>query len=250
MALFRRGKKAYYIPAEKKDVFDVTGAGDTVVSLLGLGIASGIEMEKAMHIANIAAGIVVGKIGTATVTVQEIVDDMLEHRVYQSSKIISLESLLRLLAEKRKDDITVVFTNGCFDILHVGHTSFLQEARRLGDLLIVGLNNDESVERLKGPHRPVIPLKERAAILSSLAGVDYVIAFEEDTPIRLIEAIKPDILVKGDDYKKEEVVGREVVESYGGRVELVKLVRGVSTTSIIKRIIKTADAVPEKDDAP
>jgi D-beta-D-heptose 7-phosphate kinase/D-beta-D-heptose 1-phosphate adenosyltransferase len=241
MALFQKGRRVYHIPAEKKEVFDVTGAGDTVISLMGLCVASGIDMGKAIDIANIAAGIVVGKTGTATVTIQEIIDEVLEHKGYSSSRIMELKPLARLVEEKKRNGKTVVFTNGCFDILHAGHTSFLQQARKLGDLLIVGLNSDASVRRLKGPHRPVVPMAERASILSSIAGVDYVVGFEEDTPIRLIRTIRPDILVKGDDYTREQVVGLEEVESYGGRVELIRLVDGVSTSSIIERIAKTVN---------
>jgi len=241
MALFQKGKKTVHIPAEKKEVYDVTGAGDTVISLIGLGIASGLDLVKSIEVANIAASIVVSKIGTATVTRQEIIDDVLQHTLYSSNKIVELEPLVKLVEDRRKNGRTIVFTNGCFDIIHVGHTSFLQKARQLGDLLIVGLNSDASVRRLKGTHRPIIPVKERATNLASLAGVDYITVFEEDTPVNLIEAVKPDILVKGDDYKKGEVVGRDIVESYGGRVELIKLVRGVSTTSIIERIVKSAN---------
>jgi D-beta-D-heptose 7-phosphate kinase/D-beta-D-heptose 1-phosphate adenosyltransferase len=241
MALFRKGKKSVHVQARKKEVFDVTGAGDTVISLIGLGIASGLDLMESIEIANIAAGIVVGKIGTAVVTRHEIVDELLQHTVYASNKIVELDTLVKLVSDRRKRGKTVVFTNGCFDILHIGHTSFLQQAKQHGDLLIVGLNSDDSVRRLKGPHRPIIPMKERAAILSSLAGVDYVTVFTEDTPVRLIRALKPDVLVKGDDYKLEEVVGKDIVESYGGRVELIKLVRGVSTSSIIERIVKTAN---------
>ena len=240
MALFQRAKKTVKIPAMKKEVFDVTGAGDTVISLIGLGVASGLDLRAAIEIANIAAGIAVGKIGTATVTLQEIIDDVLSHTLYAGNKVLDLKALLRLVEERKKKGNTIVFTNGCFDILHMGHTSFLQQARQLGDLLIVGLNSDDSVRRLKGPHRPVVPMRERAAILSSLAGVDYITIFDEDTPMNLIATLKPDILVKGDDYTKEEVVGKEIVESYGGRVELIKLLKGVSTTSIIERIVQTA----------
>lgn len=246
MVLFQKGKKAIQIPAMKKEVYDVTGAGDTVISLLGLGVASGLTLREAIEIANIAAGIVVGKIGTAAVTLQEIIDDVLQHTIYSSNKVLDPAPLAKLVGDRKKSGNTIVFTNGCFDILHMGHTSFLQQARQLGDFLIVGLNSDDSVRRLKGPHRPVVPLRERAAILSSLAGVDYITSFEEDTPLNLINTLKPDILVKGDDYKKNEVVGREIVESYGGRVELIKLVKGVSTTSIIERIVQSAKTKGKK----
>ena len=160
--------------------------------------------------------------------------------------MLDLKALSKLVEDRKAAGNTIVFTNGCFDILHMGHTSFLQQARQLGDLLIVGLNSDDSVRRLKGPHRPVVPMRERAAILSSLAGVDYITIFDEDTPLKLIDSLKPDILVKGDDYTKDEVVGREIVESYGGKVELIKLVKGVSTTSIIERIVQNSKAKGKK----
>jgi len=246
MTLFQKGKKSIYISATKKEVYDVTGAGDTVISLLGLGMASGLKLPKSIEIANIAAGIVVGKIGTATVTLQEIIDFVLQHTMYSSNRIMELKTLINLIDDRRQNGRIIAFTNGCFDILHVGHTSFLKKARQFGDLLIVGLNSDDSVRRLKGPHRPVIPMKERAAILSSLASVDYITVFEEDTPIRLIQALKPDILVKGGDYKKEEVVGGDIVESYGGKIELVPLIKGVSTTTIIERIAKSTNGKLER----
>jgi D-beta-D-heptose 7-phosphate kinase/D-beta-D-heptose 1-phosphate adenosyltransferase len=246
MAFFQKGKKTVHVPAVKKEVYDVTGAGDTVISLLGLGYASGLDPVKSIEIANAAAGIVVSKIGTATATRQEIIDDFMRHRMYSSDKVVERPRLAKLTEQMRKNGKTVVFTNGCFDILHVGHTSFLRQAGQLGDVLIVGLNSDDSVRRLKGLHRPIVPMKERAAILSSLAGVDYINIFEEDTPLKLIEAVRPDILVKGDDYKKEEVVGHEFVESYGGRVELIPLLRGVSTSSIIERIVRSSDRERER----
>jgi D-beta-D-heptose 7-phosphate kinase/D-beta-D-heptose 1-phosphate adenosyltransferase len=241
MALFQKGRKVIQISAVRKEVYDVTGAGDTVISLLGLGMASGLDLRDSIEIANIAAGIVVSKIGTATVTQQEIIDHVLQHTAYSGNKVLDRASLTNLVEDRKKSGNTIVFTNGCFDILHMGHTSFLQQARQLGDLLIVGLNSDDSVRRLKGSHRPVVPMRERAAILSSLAGVDYITVFDEDTPLNLIRTLKPHILVKGDDYGKDEVVGREIVESYGGRVELIKLVKGVSTTAIIDRMAQTSD---------
>ena len=240
MTLIEKDNLITHIPVEEKEVYDITGAGDTVISVVGLGIASGLALKKAIEIANIAAGIVVGKIGTAAVTIQEIIDYMLQRNIYFNSKILKQPVLTAIVEEKKKNGSRIVFTNGCFDILHAGHTGFLQKAKMLGDVLIVGLNSDESVRRLKGNNRPIIPMKERAAILSSLSCVDYITVFDEDTPIKLMEAIKPDILVKGNDYKIEEVVGKDIVESYGGRVELIKLVDGISTSSIIDRIMKTS----------
>lgn len=246
MTLIEKDNLITHIPVEEKEVYDITGAGDTVISVVGLGIASGLALKKAIEIANIAAGIVVGKLGTATVTIQEIIDYMLQRNIYFNSKILKQPVLTAIVEEKKKNGSRIVFTNGCFDILHAGHTCFLQKAKMLGDVLIVGLNSDESVRRLKGNNRPIIPMKERAAILSSLSCVDYITVFDEDTPIKLMEAIKPDILVKGNDYKIEEVVGKDIVESYGGRVELIKLVDGISTSSIIDRIMKTNKFESEK----
>ncbi len=246
MTLIEKDNLITHIPVEEKEVYDITGAGDTVISVVGLGIASGLALKKAIEIANIAAGIVVGKIGTAAVTIQEIIDYMLQRNIYFNSKILKQPVLTAIVEEKKKNGSRIVFTNGCFDILHAGHTCFLQKAKMLGDVLIVGLNSDESVRRLKGNNRPIIPMKERAAILSSLSCVDYITVFDEDTPIKLMGAIKPDILVKGNDYKIEEVVGKDIVESYGGRVELIKLVDGISTSSIIDRIMKTNKFESEK----
>lgn len=246
MTLIEKDNLITHIPVEEKEVYDITGAGDTVISVVGLGIASGLALKKAIEIANIAAGIVVGKIGTAAVTIQEIIDYMLQRNIYFNSKILKQPVLTAIVEEKKKNGSRIVFTNGCFDILHAGHTCFLQKAKMLGDVLIVGLNSDESVRRLKGNNRPIIPMKERAAILSSLSCVDYITVFDEDTPIKLMGAIKPDTLVKGNDYKIEEVVGKDIVESYGGRVELIKLVDGISTSSIIDRIMKTNKFESEK----
>jgi D-beta-D-heptose 7-phosphate kinase/D-beta-D-heptose 1-phosphate adenosyltransferase len=247
LTLFRANNRVTHTAGQERKVYDVTGAGDTVTSLLGLGMASGLELGKAIDIANIAAGIAVEKIGTAAVSMQEIFEDTLQRDVYLSEKILSLPKLIEIVADSKSNGRTIVFTNGCFDILHVGHITILQQAKNLGDILIVGLNSDESVRRLKGQQRPIIPLKERVAILSSLASVDYITVFEDDKPIDLLKAIKPDILVKGSTYTIEEVVGHEIVESYGGRIELIEQVTGVSTTSIIDRIIKSRKKESEKE---
>jgi D-beta-D-heptose 7-phosphate kinase/D-beta-D-heptose 1-phosphate adenosyltransferase len=246
MSLFEKDNLITHIPAEEKEVYDITGAGDTVISVVGLGLASGLAIKKAIEIANLAAGITVGKIGTATVTIQEIISYTFQRNIFFNNKILNLPALTAIVEEERKNGSRIVFTNGCFDILHAGHTYLLQRAKMLGDVLIVGLNSDKSVKRLKGNNRPIIPIKERAAILSSLTYVNYIIVFEEDTPIELIKNIKPDILVKGNDYTIEDVIGRDIVESYGGRVELIKLIEGVSTSSIIDRIMKTNNIKRQK----
>jgi D-beta-D-heptose 7-phosphate kinase/D-beta-D-heptose 1-phosphate adenosyltransferase len=221
------------IPTRAKEVYDVSGAGDTVVSLLGACLGSGTSFETAARLSNVAAGIVVGKVGTATVTRDEITTE-LNGSGGQSEKIVSRAELIDALETSPEE--TVVFTNGCFDILHVGHVQYLQEASTFGDRLVVGLNSDDSVRTLKGEPRPIVDQNARAQILAALDCVDYVTIFDERTPRSLIREVDPDVLVKGSDYDKSEVVGREIVESSGGRVELVDLVEGVSTTAIIQEI--------------
>jgi D-beta-D-heptose 7-phosphate kinase/D-beta-D-heptose 1-phosphate adenosyltransferase len=222
-------------------VYDVTGAGDTVLSLVGLGLAGGLPVSEAAVLANIGAGIVVGKVGTSTVGVEEIHEALAHHALEFDSKIRLRESLRNLLEIERRRGKTIVFTNGCFDLLHVGHVKYLQQARRLGDILVLGLNSDASIRRLKGANRPLINEHERAHILAALSCIDYVVLFDEDTPLELIDMLRPDILVKGGDYTPETVVGREAVERYGGRVELIDLVDGRSTTNIIERILDRYD---------
>jgi len=235
MSLFKKDGGTIDIPAVAREVYDVTGAGDTVVSVLGLGLAAGLSFENAATLSNIAAGIVVEKVGTATVTIGEL-EDRLEERKVRSSKIKTQEEIMEVIQRLRKKEKKIVFTNGCFDLLHIGHIKLLREAKMKGDILIVALNSDSSVRKLKGKKRPVITYSERAQILSALDCVDYVVKFAELTPLTLIKKIKPDVLVKGNDYSKEEVVGKDIVEKYGGRVELIDLVKGKSSSGIVKRI--------------
>jgi D-beta-D-heptose 7-phosphate kinase / D-beta-D-heptose 1-phosphate adenosyltransferase len=237
MSLFQKLGTPVHIPTVAREVFDVTGAGDTVIAVLSLGLACGLALPEAAWVANVAAGIAVGKLGTSTVSPQEIVDEVAHGQKDSDSKIKNLDVLARLMASERARGKKIVFTNGCFDLLHVGHVKYLQKARQLGDLLVVGLNSDASVRRLKGESRPLIEESERAHILAALDCIDYVVLFDEDTPLRLIEAVAPDILVKGGDYLVEEVVGRELVEARGGRVELVQFVDGRSTSRIIEKIL-------------
>lgn len=238
MSLFSRSGEAVHIPTVAREVYDVTGAGDTVLALLACGVAGGMSLADAARLANIAAGIAVGKLGTSTVTPDEIIAAVAQEHRDSDSKIKNRDVLAALLDQERGKGRQVVFTNGCFDLLHAGHVKYLQAARRLGDLLVLGLNSDASVRRLKGPKRPLIAEEERSHILAALDCIDYVCLFDEDTPLELITALKPQILVKGGDYTPEGVVGKDIVESYGGRVELIPFVDGKSTTSIIEKILE------------
>jgi D-beta-D-heptose 7-phosphate kinase / D-beta-D-heptose 1-phosphate adenosyltransferase len=239
MSLFFRDGRHLHLPTEAREVFDVSGAGDTVLAFLGAALGCGLGFEAAARLANLAAGIVVGKLGTSTVSPDELRHAAALQSVDGGLKIRSRDSLAPLLAAARRQGRKVVFTNGCFDLLHVGHVRYLQKARQLGDLLVLGLNSDASIRRLKGPQRPLIGEEERAHILAALDCIDYVTIFDEDTPLELLEVLRPDILVKGGDYTPETVVGKELVESYGGRVELIQFVDGKSTTGIIERILET-----------
>jgi len=237
MTLFTRdGEK--HLPAKAREVFDVTGAGDTVLAFLGAGLAAGLELADAVWLSNIGAGIVVGKVGTSTVSPAEVLEAIGQQHPDSDLKIRGCDALRALLDAERQQGKKVVFTNGCFDLLHVGHVKYLQRAHQLGDLLVLGLNSDDSIRRLKGENRPLIGQQERAHILAALDCIDYVVIFDEDTPFELIEALHPDILVKGGDYSPEDVVGKDIVESYGGRVELITFVDGKSTTNIIEKILK------------
>jgi len=214
-------------PTAAREVFDVTGAGDTVIASIAFALAQGYMIDESIRFANLAAGVVVSKIGSSTVTLDEI-DDFysISNRDYTFNKI---EPKLDLIKNSGK---TIVFTNGCFDIVHYGHTSYLETAKTLGDILIVGINSDDSVRRLKGKNRPINKEADRAAVISSLKSVDYVVIFNEDTPLKLIESIKPDILVKGGDYKDKKVIGSDIVK----RVELIEFVPTYSSSNIINKI--------------
>lgn len=242
MSLFSRGGEVVHIPTVAREVFDVSGAGDTVLAALAVGVASGFSMAESARLANVAAGIAVGKLGTSIVTPQEIIDTVSLSHMDSHAKIKSLEVLSGLIAAEKNRGKRIVFTNGCFDLLHFGHVKYLQKARSLGDLLVLGLNSDASVRRLKGPKRPLIDQEERAHLLAALDCIDYVVIFDEDTPLELITALKPDILAKGGDYALDGVVGRDFVESYGGRVELITFVDGKSTTNIIERVLELYSA--------
>lgn len=238
MSLFSRTEETVHIPTVAREVYDVSGAGDTVLASLAVGVASGLGMAEAARLANIAAGIAVGKLGTSTVSPEEIINAVALTHSDSDSKIKNLDVLTAIITAEKARGKKVVFTNGCFDLLHAGHVKYLQKARGLGDLLVLGLNSDASVRRLKGDKRPLIGEDERAHILAALDCIDYVVLFDQDTPLELITALKPLILAKGGDYTAEGVVGKDVVEEYGGRVELVSFVDGKSTTNIIDRILE------------
>lgn len=239
MSVFGKDGQLDHLKADAREVFDVSGAGDTVLAFLGMGLGSGCDIKAAAELANVAAGIVVGKLGTSVVTPKELRLAVCDQPGSQG-KIRSCENLVGILKDHRRHGKTVVFTNGCFDLLHVGHVQYLQKARTLGDVLVLGLNSDQSVRRLKGGSRPLIGQEERAHILAALDCISYVTIFEEDTPLSLIEAVRPDVLVKGGDYSPEAVVGKDFVESYGGRLELVSFVEGKSTTGILERILENS----------
>jgi len=229
MALF--GDEFIQIPTIAKEVYDVTGAGDTVLAALGYYLKREENIKKAMHFANAAAAVVVGKLGSATASLSEI-REYEKRKESVDHKIIPFEEIEKLTDNLKKEHKKIVFTNGCFDILHIGHVKYLQKAKTLGDILIVGVNSNESVSRLKGPKRPVNDEYDRAYLLASLEVVDYVVIFGEDTPYELIKKIKPDILVKGKDYEGKEVVGSDIAKE----VKLIEFVNGKSTTNIINKI--------------
>jgi D-beta-D-heptose 7-phosphate kinase/D-beta-D-heptose 1-phosphate adenosyltransferase len=221
---------------EAREVFDVSGAGDTMVATLAAALAAGAPLPEAARLANFAAGIVVGKVGTAVVHCAELAEALVAGDDGRHPKVLPRSSALDRIETWRRQDARIGFTNGCFDLLHPGHVSLLAQAKAACDRLVVGLNSDASVRRLKGPGRPVQPEAARAQVLASLASVDLVVLFEEDTPLALIEAIRPDLLVKGADYRLEEVVGGAFVEGYGGKVLLATLEPGHSTTATIRRL--------------
>lgn len=237
MTLVTNQGEVHHLPAEAREVFDVSGAGDTVIAALAAAIASGASLLDSARLANVAAGIVVGKVGTAVAYASELVsalhhDDLLSGE----TKIKSADAAAELVERWRRKGLSVGFTNGCFDLLHPGHVSLLLQSRAACDKLVVGLNSDASVARLKGPTRPVQSEAARGTVLASLASVDLVVIFSEDTPLKLIEILRPDVLVKGADYTVDTVVGADRVQSWGGRVVLADLVQGQSTTATIRKM--------------
>ena len=233
----------YNSPARAREVFDVSGAGDTVIATLAASLAGGLRIQSAVELANLAAGIVVGKVGTVPIAQHELIAALTPSSgITSGEKLLDFERVQLRVAEWRASGETVVFTNGCFDLLHVGHITLLEDCRRYGSKLVLGLNSDASICRLKGPSRPIVGERERARVMAALAAVDAVVLFDEDTPLELIRALKPNVLVKGGDYTVETVVGHEDVIANGGRVQIVPTVEGFSTTNIVKKL--TAHAAP------
>ena len=238
MSLLRQGMPALHLPTLAQEVFDVTGAGDTVIGVLATSLAAGKTLDESCALANAAAGVVVGKIGTSTVSPVEL-ENAVRGRSENGFGVMTENELHHAVAAARQRGEKVVMTNGCFDILHAGHVSYLANARKLGDRLIVAVNSDASTKRLKGESRPVNPLDQRMIVLGALGAVDWVVPFEEDTPQRLIAAVLPDILVKGGDYRPEDIAGSEEVWAAGGEVKVLNFEDGISTTNIINTINKS-----------
>jgi D-beta-D-heptose 7-phosphate kinase/D-beta-D-heptose 1-phosphate adenosyltransferase len=239
MSLFTADAEPVHLPTHAREVFDVTGAGDTVIATMAAARAAGASWQDAMQVANLAAGIVVGKLGTATASVPE-----LERALHGSSDsafgVVSEDELVERLAEARGRGERIVMTNGVFDILHAGHVTYLEQARKLGDRLVVAVNDDASVRRLnKGPERPLNTLENRMTVLSALQAVDWVVPFSEDTPERLYCRVLPDVLVKGGDYKPEDLAGGDCVRKNGGEVIVLQFVEGQSTTGLVDKIRKS-----------
>lgn len=236
--------ESYHFPAQVREVSDVTGAGDTVIATLTTMLGSGMVAKDAVEVANIAAGIAVSKLGAATVTPEELSEKLGQYLIENGEHYQApYADVHQHIAFAKKNGQRIVFTNGCFDILHAGHVKYLAQAKAMGDKLVVGLNNDESIARLKGADRPINPLSERAMVLSALASVDWVIPFgseaQGDTPAELIAQLNPDVLVKGGDYEVSEIAGAEHVLSHGGTVEVLDFLNGCSTSNIIKKAQST-----------
>ena len=241
MTLQSKVGEPLHLPALAREVFDVTGAGDTVISAMAAGLASQDSLENSTRLANVAAGLVVGKVGTATVTREELKDALLQSegdidKDLPALGVVTEQEALAAVARLKAEGLRVVMTNGCFDLLHPGHVTYLSEAVALADVLIVAVNDDTSVARLKGADRPINSIESRMSVLAGLRSVSYVVPLSEDTPARLIEAISPDVLVKGGDYAISEIAGHEHVLKSGGEVIILEFVEGFSTTATIKRI--------------
>jgi len=241
MVLFERGARPYRIPAKARQVYEVSGAGDTVVAVLGLAVATGASLKDAAALANTAAGVVVGKVGTATLSTKELEIGMVPSGDHAVVKHKLMDELPILVQELRKKGKRIVLTNGCFDLLHAGHVMLFSASKQLGDVLIVATDDDDSVRTLKGPGRPVIQARERVRILCDMDSVDYVVVFSSDRLEDLIRTIQPDVLTKGSNYDSEEVAGRQLVEEFGGRIALIPISEDISSTRIINNIRQNTD---------
>lgn len=237
MTLIQQNQDEIHLPAHAREVFDVTGAGDTVIATLGASLASGASTTDAVTFANLAASLVVAKLGAATISAPEL-HAALTHSVAIPTGITNEDQLLLAIGHAHANGKKVVFTNGCFDILHAGHVTYLHQAKQLGDLLVVAINDDASITRLKGEGRPINSVQQRLAVLAGLGVVDWVLSFSDDTPERLLKKLKPDVLVKGGDYTLDQIVGAEIVHAYGGEVRVLGVIKDISTTLIIERMIK------------
>ncbi len=238
ISLYEPRRKALHVAARAREVFDVTGAGDMVLSILGLVLAGGGSFEEAVRIANVASGLEVGKLGVVPLSRDEIIAELEQPDHSASSKLRRRDELATIIRRLKGQGRTIVFTNGCFDLLNANHISLLRHSKSLGDVLIVATNSDASIRRLKGPHRPILAEAERVELLSAVHHVDYVVVFPEDTPRPLLRLLQPDILVKGGDYKStKEVVGWEIVEGYGGRIARAPMTHHSSTSGIVRKVI-------------
>jgi D-beta-D-heptose 7-phosphate kinase/D-beta-D-heptose 1-phosphate adenosyltransferase len=230
-----RGENIKTVHSNAREIFDVTGAGDTVVSVLTLSYLSSNSWGDSVRIANAAAGMVVGRVGTVSVTQRDLLNAFVNNRNLKLQKIVSRNFLVELLSQLRKEKKKITFTNGCFDLFHKGHLHLLNEAKNFGDILIVGVNDDDSVKRIKGEQRPYIPALDRARKIAELECVNFVVVFAEDTPLELIKKIKPDILIKGSDYKHKKVIGSEFIKGYGGEVKFIEQLKGISTSTLLSK---------------
>jgi len=235
MTLLRTGLPALHLPALAREVFDVTGAGDTVVATLAASLAASHDLAQATALANLAAGLAVAKLGTAAISGPEL-RRAIQHEEGTGRGVMTAEQLLQAVEDARAEGEKIVFTNGCFDIIHAGHVGYLAEARKLGHRLIVAINDDASVKRLKGPGRPINPVERRMAVLAGLEAVDWVVSFDSDTPEALLELLQPEVLVKGGDYSVDQVVGGEYVLGYGGEVRVLAFLDNCSTSAIVDKL--------------
>jgi len=235
-AYLKTNDASQIVPTRPRSVYDVTGAGDMVLATLAVALAADFDYSTAVRLSNITGGIEVEKFGTATVTIQEIIDEIMTEKRGKAGKLRSLDELLDELDWHRRQKQTIVFTNGCFDVIHRGHVEYLKFTKQQGDIVVLAMNSDNSVRNIKGPDRPINNQNDRAEVMAALESIDYITIFDDPTPIGLIEKIRPDVLVKGEDWADKGVVGREFVESHGGKVVLAPLVKGRSSTATIEKI--------------